>query len=144
MTRGVLHLVISCTVLYFSSVFLSPIQAQDIIGTSTWENTDPYSGVLSKLFIDTRNWNLTAYEDCMEGDCSWGSERMMPTDDGFVVTYFKDFTEYEIFVRPLNEDLIQVVATTKYKDCVAGDVDVLDYDFVRISGRGSSGGYSNK
>ncbi|MEL6673135.1 MAG: hypothetical protein AAFR61_13120 [Bacteroidota bacterium] len=112
------------------------------LGTAFWKNLNPHSSVISKLFIDAKKFQITAYEDCYAGDCSWDPTTLRKTGNVWVATYHQDFTSYELNFRFISPNKIYLLAKTQYRD--SDEMDVLEYFFVRSYEKGKSGGISNK
>lgn len=118
------------------------LQAQNRLGVSYWENTQPKSSVITQLYIDDYRQNIVVYENCYNGPCNWGKESLMKRGNDYWASYKQDFAEYRFRVRIIDKNSISVLAKMRYRD--SEEWDYLEYSFKRSYNHGSSGGISTK
>ena len=136
-------LALSLLVCLFTFSSVNKLHAQhDRLGAAFWKNVDPHTAVITKLFINDLDHEITAYETCRGGDVSWGAKTLKRKGRVYVATYNQDFANYELNVRMLSENRLHVLAKMKYRD--SDEWDVWEYSFYRSYEMGSSGGISNK
>ena len=84
--------------------------------TEVWKSEDPVYGILSRLMIDRGQARLSAFESCGPEECSWGWTQLEAKKDGYVATYHEGRMSYQLFVKEVEPDLIQLAITASMDD----------------------------
>ncbi|MDX2250023.1 MAG: hypothetical protein SF052_24785 [Bacteroidia bacterium] len=112
------------------------VYAQQDFATATWENPSGQAALISKIFIDGQKLSIVAYNDHQTGERSWGWAKLKRSANGFEAVYQQGFSTCKIFLKYLPKDILQVTATTAYKDDT--DPNVRHYYFTRTGDWGNS------
>ena len=97
--------------LFLSFTAMRPAASITDLGLDTWVIDDSECGIVSSIVIDGENAQITAIEECLIGDCSWGWAALEHKTFGYVARFEQGGFDYELFVRVRSSDQIQVLIT---------------------------------
>ncbi|MFK7920358.1 MAG: hypothetical protein AB8H47_00300 [Bacteroidia bacterium] len=106
----------NCLALFVCSLFClamrSPSNNSTYAGLDIWETENPDYSMLARIVIDKDEKKLLAAEPCEDDDCNWGWTSLVDSPGGYIARYTSEDVTYELFVREMNDQEIQLYITS--------------------------------
>ena len=104
----------NCLALFFICLLCVAMRSpsQSLKGLDVWESSNPEYSLVSQVVIDKNENKLLAVEPCEYEDCNWGWTDLTPITGGYLARYQNVGITYELYVREINPNEIQLFITS--------------------------------